>query len=126
MALTFEQAVLEQLGEDGIRKLVRAFYARVPEDPVLMPLYPEGDLAGAEQRLAGFLVYRFGGSQNYVEERGHPRLRMRHATFAVDGAAREAWMSNMREALDECVPGERLREALGKFLAQVAEFLVNR
>ncbi|MFT5052092.1 MAG: hemoglobin [Chlamydiales bacterium] len=126
MAMTLEQAVLGQLGEDGIRKLVASFYARIPADTLLRPMYPGGDLAAAEERLAGFLVFRFGGSQRYVEERGHPRLRQRHAPFAVDGAAREAWMSNMRAALEECVEDEALRAGLGGFLDQVAEFLINR
>jgi hemoglobin len=66
------------IGEEGFTRLVAAFYRRVPQDDILGKMYPEEDPAGAEQRLRGFLIYRFGGPQHYIEERGHPRLRARH------------------------------------------------
>src|SRR4051812_47798858 len=75
------------IGEEGFRRLVAAFYRRVPADPVLGRMYPPDDLDAAEQRLAGFLIQRFGGPDAYSQARGHPRLRMRHAPFTIDHAA---------------------------------------
>ena len=83
-----EAAVYAAIGEEGFARLVRGFYQQVPHDPVLGPMYPKDDLPGAEQRLRDFLVGRFGGPPRYIEERGHPRLRMRHMPFVIDGAAR--------------------------------------
>lgn len=126
MTPTLEETVMAELGEEGLRKLVHAFYSRIPADELLLPMYPEGDLGPAEARLFDFLVFRFGGSQRYIEERGHPRLRKRHAPFVVDQQARDAWMSNMQAALEQTVSDEVLREALADFLGQVATFLINR
>ena len=106
--------------------MVHAFYARIPDDALLLPMYPEGKLGPAEERLFDFLVFRFGGSQRYIEDRGHPRLRMRHAPFVVDQEARDAWMSNMQAALELTVSDEALREVMADFLGQVATFLINR
>jgi hemoglobin len=66
------------VGEDGFHRLIAAFYRQVPSDDILGPMYPAADIAGAEQRLRDFLIGRFGGPQRYIEDRGHPRLRMRH------------------------------------------------
>src|SRR5215213_5763364 len=93
--------VYELIGEEGFTRLVGAFYRRVRTDDVLSPMYPEQDLAGAEERLRDFLVGRFGGPMRYVERRGHPRLRMRHGGFKIDQAARDRWVSLMEEALVE-------------------------
>ena len=79
------------LGEAKITEIIAGFYRRVPADPVLGPMYPADDLAGAEERLRGFIIYRLGGPQTYIEQRGHPRLRMRHAPFAIDATARAHW-----------------------------------
>ena len=87
-----DHEIYAAVGEDGFRRLVSAFYRQVPTDDILGPMYPAGDLAGAEQRLRDFLVGRFGGPPRYVEERGHPRLRMRHMPFAVTAAARDRWL----------------------------------
>src|SRR5262245_35500036 len=84
-----ELDVYGQIGEEGFARVVAAFYAQVPADDVLGPMYPPADLPGAEQRLRDFLVGRFGGPQRYIEERGHPRLRARHAPFAIDQRARD-------------------------------------
>src|SRR5436853_576961 len=81
-----------QVGEDGFTRLVAAFYRHVPNDDILGPMYAAHDLEGAEQRLRDFLIYRFGGPQRYIEQRGHPRLRARHIPFRVDQAARDRWM----------------------------------
>ena len=121
-----EHEVYASLGEEGFRRLVAAFYRRVPDDEVLGPMYRGRDLAGAEQRLRGFLIYRFGGPAEYIEQRGHPRLRMRHAPFAVNQAARDHWLALMKTALDEAkIPAEP-RTVLENFFNGTAEFLINR
>jgi hemoglobin len=79
--------------------LVTAFYDGVAADPVLRPLYPEDDLAGARQRLRDFLVQYWGGPTTYSDERGHPRLRMRHAPFVIAEAERDRWLVHMRAAV---------------------------
>ena len=93
-----EQDIYSQIGEDGFARLVHLFYAQVPGDDVLGPMYEGRDLAAAEARLRDFLIGRFGGPQRYIERRGHPRLRMRHAPFAVDRPARDRWMALMTRA----------------------------
>src|ERR1700712_5824921 len=94
-----ETEVFSAVGEDGFARLVAAFYEQVPGDDILGPMYPKHDMVGAEKRLRDFLIYRFGGPQRYIEERGHPRLRMRHAPFPVSQAARDRWMQLMDKAL---------------------------
>ena len=125
MDLTEEQ-VYERIGEDGFARLVRAFYAQVPTDGILGPMYPAAELAGAEIRLRDFLVGRFGGPPRYVEQRGHPRLRMRHMPFAIDQRARDRWMQLMSAALDEQGFDPEVKELMREFLAQVATFMINR
>ena len=115
-----------RIGEDGVTRLVAAFYAQVPGDPILGPMYPAGDLAGAESRLRDFLAGRFGGPPRYMEQRGHPRLRMRHAPFAIDQAARNQWVMLMDRALDEAgLPGE-VTSLVREFFHTTATFLTNR
>jgi hemoglobin len=89
-------------------------------------MYPADDLAGAEQRLRDFLVGRFGGPPRYVEQRGHPRLRMRHAPFAVNPAARDRWMQLMTRALDETRLPPEVDALLREFLGGVATMMINR
>jgi hemoglobin len=98
----------------------------VPDDDLLGPMYPPDDLAGAEQRLCGFLVGRFGGPMRYVAERGHPRLRMRHAPFAVTPAARDRWMALMTRALDEAALPPEADALLREFLGAVATQMINQ
>ena len=88
MSEVSEAEVYSIIGEDGFTRLVSAFYRRVPNDPVLGSMYPRHDFVGAEARLRGFLIQRFGGPDDYSQKRGHPRLRMRHAPFRVDAVAR--------------------------------------
>lgn len=123
--LTDDQ-VYARIGEDGFARLVRAFYAQVPGDDILGPMYPPHDLEGAEQRLRDFLVGRFGGPPRYVEQRGHPRLRMRHMPFAIDMEARNRWMSLMDRALDEAALPADVTSLLREFLGGVATFMINR
>lgn len=118
--------ICEQVGEPMIQAAVAAFYRRVRDDELLRPLYPEQDLAPAEQRLADFLIGRFGGSDRYVATRGHPRLRMRHAPFAVDQAARDRWVALMNDSLDEVGFPEPAKAQVRHFLDGVATFLINR
>jgi hemoglobin len=121
-----DAAVYAAIGEEGFTRLVRAFYRQVPDDPVLGPMYPKDDLAGAEQRLRDFLIGRFGGPQRYVEQRGHPRLRMRHMPFAIDGEARNQWVALMDRALDEAALPPDADAVLRDFFASTATFLRNR
>lgn len=88
-------------GEETFRRLVAGFYSRVRNDPVLRPLYPEDELAAAEDRLRMFLIQYWGGPSTYSEQRGHPRLRRRHMPFSIGPVERDAWLTNMRAALDE-------------------------
>jgi hemoglobin len=112
-------------GEETFRRLVHRFYAGVADDPVLRPLYPEPDLSGAEERLRMFLVQYWGGPRTYSEQRGHPRLRMRHAPFRVGLAERDAWLSHMRAALDSLGLEPEAERALWDYLQMAAHSLVN-
>jgi hemoglobin len=121
-----ESEIYSAIGEDGFRRLVAAFYRQIPVDDVLGPMYPPGDLAGAEQRLCDFLIFRFGGPPQYIENRGHPRLRMRHAPFAINAAARERWMLLMSRAMAEVSLPPEIATVLLEFFSSTATFLVNR
>ena len=121
-----EQDVYAVVGEQAISRVVAAFYRRVPADDVLGAMYPPEDLEGAEQRLRDFLIYRFGGPQRYIAERGHPRLRARHGRFAIDVRARDRWMQLMTEALAETGLPADVEDVMRTFLDGVATFLMNR
>ena len=120
-----EGEVYGRIGEDGFARLVAAFYAQVPEDDVLGPMYPKNDLAGAELRLREFLVGRFGGPPRYEESRGHPRLRMRHHPFRLDQRARDRWVALMDRALDQAALPADAELVLREFFHQTATFLMN-
>ena len=119
------QEVLKQIGEEGINELVSAFYRRVKSDNILGPLYPKNDWEGAEQRLADFLVYRCGGSDKYIQERGHPRLRMRHIQFTIGEKERDRWISLMSEAILERKIENPAADLLSGFFIQTADFMRN-
>ena len=121
-----ENDVFERIGEQGIARVVAAFYRQVPHDDVLGPMYPPEDLAGAEERLRDFLIYRFGGPQRYIEQRGHPRLRARHAPFAIDRRARDRWMQLMSGAMAEAQVPADVEVVMRTFLDGIATFLMNR
>jgi hemoglobin len=112
-------------GEETFRRLVDAFYAGVTDDPVLRPLYPEADLGPAAERLRLFLMQYWGGPSTYSENRGHPRLRMRHAPFAIDSAARDAWLSHMRAALETLGLPAAYEQTLWNYLMTAADSLRN-
>lgn len=118
--------IYDAIGEEGFSRLTASFYRRVPGDDLLGPMYPPGDLAEAERRLRDFLIYRLGGPQRYIEDRGHPRLRMRHAPFPINRAARDRWMALMSAALDETPMIPEAADALRKFFDEVATFLINQ
>ena len=121
-----EHEIYAAVGEDGFHRLVAAFYRQVPTDDILGPMYPGADFGGAEQRLRDFLIGRFGGPQRYIEERGHPRLRMRHMPFAVNDAARERWLQLMTNALNEVRFPPDVDAFLREFFHGVSAMLINR
>lgn len=121
-----EEDVYSTIGEEGFGRVIRSFYAQVPNDPILGPMYPKDDLAGAEERLRDFLIGRFGGPQRYIEQRGHPRLRMRHLPFAIDTAARNRWVMLMDRALEDANLPDEATALLREFFHGVATFMINR
>lgn len=112
-------------GEETFRRIVDAFYAGVAADPVLLALYPEDDLGPAAERLRMFLIQYWGGPSTYQEQRGHPRLRMRHAPFPIGAAARDAWLRHMRAALDSVGLAPAYDQALWEYLRSAAESMRN-
>jgi hemoglobin len=112
-------------GRPTFERLVRAFYAGVREDDVLWPMYPEHDLEGAIQRLTGFLEQYWGGPGTYSEQRGHPRLRMRHMPFAVTPLARDRWLQHMRAAVDTLELSPLHETMLWDYLERAASAMVN-
>jgi hemoglobin len=122
-----DSQIYSVIGEEGFAKLVAAFYGRVPDDEILGPMYKQhSDLAGAEGRLRGFLIQRFGGPDTYSRQRGHPRLRMRHAPFQVDQRARDRWIELMEQALVEVKFEPEVDRLLRAFFHDAATFLINR
>jgi hemoglobin len=112
-------------GEATFRRLVHRFYEGVAQDELLRPMYPEEDLGPAEERFTLFLMQYWGGPRTYSEQRGHPRLRMRHAPFAVDRAAHDAWLRHMRVALDELELPEDAEQQLWEYLTYAAASMIN-
>jgi hemoglobin len=113
-------------GEETFRRLVHTFYQGVADDPVLRPVYPSRDLGPAEEHLRLFLMQYWGGPSTYSEQRGHPRLRMRHARFAIGEAERDAWLRHMRAALDDLNLPAALDAQLWDYLVMAAHSLVNQ
>lgn len=112
-------------GEQVFRTLVDRFYEGVALDPILRPLYPDEDLAGARDRLALFLMQYWGGPGTYSETRGHPRLRMRHAHWMIGERERDAWLGHMRSALDSLDLAPAPYEAMWEHVERAAQMLVN-
>ena len=121
-----ELPIYQLLGADKLAAVVAGFYRRVPGDPLLGPMYPPRELAAAEVRLRSVLVYRFGGPPDYLRDRGHPRLRMRHLPFPIDRAARDRWIALMGESLAENGVEPALGDYMLRFLGDIATFLINR
>jgi len=112
-------------GEPTFRRLVTEFYAGVATDPLLRPLYPDADLGPATERLTLFLMQYWGGPNTYSAERGHPRLRMRHAPFRIGPAERDAWLRHMKRAVDALELPADEATTLWDYLERSAYFMVN-
>ncbi|MEU9831026.1 globin [Streptosporangium sp. NPDC048047] len=112
-------------GEETFRRLVHRFYEGVVKDPLLWPLYPEEDLAGAEDRLTLFLMQYWGGPNTYSAQRGHPRLRMRHNPFVIGPAERDAWLRHMHDAVVSLELPEEAEKRLWDYLVYAAHSMVN-
>ncbi|MDE9366286.1 globin [Luteipulveratus sp. YIM 133132] len=113
-------------GHDTFARLVHEFYRGVAQDPPLRALYPEEDLGPAEERLLMFLEQYWGGPTSYSEQRGHPRLRMRHMPFAVTPDQRDRWLLHMMAAVDTLGLDETHDLVLRDYLTRAAYSLVNR
>jgi len=113
-------------GEPVFRLLIQRFYARVATDPVLRAVYPEEDLAAATERLTLFLVQYWGGPATYSEQRGHPRLRMRHQPFAIGQAERDAWLGHMTAAVESLDLAPAVRKALLDYFETASTAMINR
>lgn len=118
------QTIYGLIGEEQIRLLTKYFYQEVAKNEALKKLYPE-DLAPAEDRLFLFLLQVFGGPETYSEQRGHPRLRMRHAKWKINAAMREHWMNSMLEALDQLNLDPNIREAMMSYFVKAANHMIN-
>lgn len=120
-----ERSVYVQLGEDGFKRLAAAFYRRVASDPVLSKLYPPDNLQAAERHLYLFLVQYWGGPTTYSQERGHPRLRMRHQPFHIGEAERDAWVTAMLAAMQDSAVPEPAFSRMRDYFENAATFLRN-
>jgi len=112
-------------GHETFVQLVHRFYQGVRQDPVLAPLYPQDDWDGAEWRLRSFLEQYWGGPTTYSEQRGHPRLRMRHAPVKVTPEARDHWLLHFREGLDEANLSPELDAQFWDYVTHAAQFMIN-
>ena len=121
-----ESLIVQQVDEAALKRLAAAFYRRMKEDDLIGPMYPPDDWAGAEERFAGFLRFRFHGNMAYIESRGHPRLRGRHLPFSIGEAERDRWLEIMSAAIQETGIPETAAPHLQAFFAQVADFMRNR
>jgi hemoglobin len=111
-------------GTETFERVVERFYQGVEDDPVLRPLYP-ADLEASKRHLALFLVQYFGGPSTYSEERGHPRLRMRHLPFTIGQRERDAWVQHMNAALAAEQLPDPVRELMADYFDRAATFLMN-
>ena len=128
--MTAPQSLFDAVGgEDIFNRVVHGFYVRMRHDDLIPPMYPSDDWEGAEQRLRLFLMQYWGEPRTYSEQRGHPRLRMRHMPFSIGEAERDRWLEIMSAALAE-IPDAELerpyREAMWNHIVQVADMLINR
>jgi hemoglobin len=119
------QDLFDRIGSEGFEKLTRVFYEGVAKDPLLKPMYPEEDLGPAERRLRMFLEQYWGGPDTYQQERGHPRLRMRHYEFKIGPKARDAWLELMKSAVDSLELSELDHNMLWDYLERAAHAMLN-
>ena len=121
-----DESFFQQIGgHDFFVQLVDGFYEGIEHDEVLRPMYPD-DLTDSKHHLVMFLEQYWGGPRTYQAERGHPRLRMRHAPFPIDDDARDRWIAHMRESLSRIDVPEQLRDELWTYLVSAAHSLVNK
>ena len=113
-------------GSETFKTLVERFYAGVASDPVLRPLYPEEDLTSATERLTLFLIQYWGGPTTYSARRGHPRLRLRHQAFAIGQAERDAWMAQMRAAVESLEVSPEVRKELLDYFEKTSTAMINQ
>ncbi len=124
--VTEAQTFYEEIGGfETFRRIVAKFYEGVAGDEVLRPLYPDEDLGPAEERFLLFLVQYWGGPTTYSEQRGHPRLRMRHAPFPVDQQARDRWLTHFRAALDAVQLTPEQDAQFWAYVTHAATFMIN-
>ena len=125
-----EMQVYARIGEAGFSDLISRFYAKVRQDDLVGPMYPRNDWENAQRRLRMFLIQRFGGPETYGGERGHPRLRARHASFRIDRQAAGRWLGLMQQAMQESLEAGAITpdaaEVLWPFFVSSAEFMINR
>lgn len=127
-----ERDVYARLGDEGFARLARAFYALVPSDDILGPMYAVSiaahgeDLFEAEQRLRDFLIFRFGGPDRYIQARGHPRLRARHMPFVIDERAARRWLTLMQSAMVNADIAPDIQQTLLPYFEHTALFMVNQ
>lgn len=119
------QDLFDRIGSAGFDQLTRVFYQGVAQDPLLKPMYPEEDLGPAERRLRMFLEQYWGGPDTYQQERGHPRLRMRHYEFKIGPQARDAWLGHMRVAVDSLELSAIDEAMLWDYLERAAHAMLN-
>ncbi|KRC54857.1 MULTISPECIES: globin [unclassified Nocardioides] len=121
-----ETTFFEEIGGlETFRRIVARFYEGVAQDEVLRPMYPEEDLGPAEERFLLFLVQYWGGPTTYSEQRGHPRLRMRHAPFSVDTDARDRWLGHFRAGLDSVELTPEQDAQFWAYVTHAANFMIN-
>src|SRR5579859_5498941 len=118
-------SVYDQLGDAGFRRLAAAFYKHVAADAILSAVYPKNNLVAAERHLYLFLVQYWGGPTTYSQERGHPRLRLRHQPFRIGEAEREAWVAAMLAAMRETAVAEPAFSTMRDYFENAATFLRN-
>jgi hemoglobin len=122
-----DEFFFEQIGgTETFRNLVDKFYEGVAEDPLLRPMYPEEDLGPAKDRLRMFLEQYWGGPRTYSEQRGHPRLRMRHSVFPITPAAKDAWLKHMRAAVDSLELSPLNEATLWDYMQSAAISMINK
>jgi hemoglobin len=124
--MTVTETLYERAGGTPFfEALVGRFYAGVADDPILRPIYPEPDLANAQHRLTLFLIQYWGGPRTYDDERGHPRLRMRHFPFAIGRTERDRWLLHMRAAIAQLAPSGDVAADLDRYFTAAAEAMRN-
>lgn len=120
------QTVYEQIGgEETFQRLVDIFYTRIEHDPLLRPLFP-ADMEPGKRHQCYFLIQYFGGPTHYQEQRGHPRLRMRHAPFSIGQRERDAWLGHMLAAMNELEIPEPARSLMQDYFERAATAMINR